>query len=112
MEDSDEKIPTKTVVEELQVAINWDIKYVDMEGRSDGKSIRNLLATLEPRRLILIHGTTRATEYLANVSRKFCNTVLTPKACEKVTLPLDTRVYDVTFEHSLFQKMGVHNFSG
>ena len=34
--------------------MNCTVTYVDIEGRSDGKSIKNIIDKIEPRKLVLL----------------------------------------------------------
>jgi hypothetical protein len=54
--------PTKTVTVTNSVAVKCGVMYIDFEGRSDGRSIKKILSTVLPRKLILIHASDAAKE--------------------------------------------------
>jgi len=74
--------PTKCVFRNIEVEVNCAIKYIDFEGRSDGRSIKKIITHVNPRKLILIHGTNEAIEHL----REYCERnilKLTPTATQQ-----------------------------
>jgi cleavage and polyadenylation specificity factor subunit 2 len=40
------------------------VEFIDFEGRSDGESIKKILAQIKPKQLIIVHGKTDATLHL------------------------------------------------
>ncbi|KAF6032670.1 Cpsf100 [Bugula neritina] len=65
----DDNIPTKCVATPRTLNIAAKIVYIDFEGRSDNKSVKELLEKMKPRQLILIHGTQDSTMSLAKYCR-------------------------------------------
>jgi cleavage and polyadenylation specificity factor subunit 2 len=57
--------PTKVVASEVSLQLACAIVVVDCSGRADGRSVRNTLAMMEPRRVVLVHGSQEATAALA-----------------------------------------------
>ena len=62
----EQEAPTKCISTSHSIDILARIVYIDFEGRSDGDSIRNILAKIKPRHLILVHGSFDATASLAD----------------------------------------------
>jgi cleavage and polyadenylation specificity factor subunit 2 len=52
-----DKTPKKCIRESVTLSISCRIMFVDLEGKSDGRSLKNILAHVSPRSLILINGT-------------------------------------------------------
>jgi hypothetical protein len=48
------EIPTKCIFRNIEVEINCTIKYIDFEGRSDGRSIKKIVARVNPRKMVSI----------------------------------------------------------
>ena len=57
--------PSKVVVTEVSLSLACVIAVVNISGRADGRSVRNTLAMMEPRRVVLVHGDADATSALA-----------------------------------------------
>mmetsp|Transcript_30814 Transcript_30814/g.80643 ORF Transcript_30814/g.80643 Transcript_30814/m.80643 type:complete len:792 (+) Transcript_30814:220-2595(+) len=95
-----EEIPTKVISRDIRLQVRCRMWYSEFEGRSDGNSIKNILKQVTPRNLIVIHGTSEATDDLV----EFCATdddiaehmsnVFSPAVGERV---------DVTSERNIFQ---------
>lgn len=60
----------KFVMKESVVEVRWRVKAFNLEGRTDGKSLRAVLASLAPRRLILVHGSPDALADLRRFASK------------------------------------------
>lgn len=60
----------KFVMKESVVEVRWRVKAFGLEGRTDGKSLRAALASLAPRRLILVHGSPDALADLRRFASK------------------------------------------
>ena len=48
------EIPTKVIDTDLRVAVNCAVLYLDMEGRSDARSIKMILQHMAPLQLVLV----------------------------------------------------------
>jgi hypothetical protein len=46
------EIPTKCVFKMIDLEVNCEIKYIDFEGRSDGRSVKKIIAHVNPRKLV------------------------------------------------------------
>jgi len=115
MDVDTDAVPTKCIQVPTELKVNCVIKYIDFEGRSDGRSIKNILQHVAPRKLILIHGSSIATDHL----RKFCEsikelksaTVFTPQNMENVHVTSDINIFKIKLSDTLmdtleFQKVG------
>ncbi|XWS37847.1 hypothetical protein CRYUN_Cryun19dG0080600 [Craigia yunnanensis] len=59
-----DKTPSKVISNELTVQVKSSLIYMDYEGRSDGWSVKSILAHVAPLKLVLAHGSAEATEHL------------------------------------------------
>jgi len=99
-----EEIPTKIVIQEKLLEVECEIRYVNMEGRSDGRSVQNLLAKVAPRRLVLVHGGASDTRHLEQFARKSkCHQVYTPCPGEAVHISLDNTTIEAKLQEGLFR---------
>lgn len=81
-----EESPTKLVVEEVDIVIRASLQYIDFEGRSDERSIKNIVTQVQPRQLILVHGSTEATQSLKSHFETVLKSVHAPNPLEPVTI--------------------------
>lgn len=58
-------MPTKIEIQELPVALAARVVRIDFDGRSDGRSVQNMLAHVAPRSVILVHASPEASAELA-----------------------------------------------
>ncbi|GBG69921.1 hypothetical protein CBR_g4749 [Chara braunii] len=104
--------PTKVVMEEITVQVKSKLQYVDFEGRSDGRSMKTILAHVAPLKMILVHGSAEATEHLRQYCiRNICPHVHAPRIGEWVEVSSDTNVFKVRLTEKLmteviFKKLG------
>lgn len=50
--DDDELVPSKYINQQITVDVQCLLKYIDFEGLSDGKSIKNILQNVNPKKLV------------------------------------------------------------
>ncbi|CAM6100385.1 unnamed protein product [Calypogeia fissa] len=104
--------PSKVVLEDLTVQVRCGLQYIDFEGRSDGRSIKNILAHVAPLKLVLIHGSAEATEHLRQHCQKnVCQFVYAPRLSETVDITSDLSAFKVRLTEGLmrsvlFRKLG------
>ncbi|KAK9693101.1 hypothetical protein K7432_014071 [Basidiobolus ranarum] len=104
-------IPTKYISEEETIHMTSKVVYIDLEGLSDGRSIKTILPQVNPRKLILIHGTEEATEDLMNSCLQIdemTKEIFAPKVGEMVNVSSATNIYQVKLTDSLVSSL---NFS-
>nr|GMD95802.1 cleavage and polyadenylation specificity factor subunit 2 [Ipomoea batatas] len=104
--------PSKVVSSELTVQVKCSLVYMDFEGRSDGRSIKSILAHVAPLKLVLVHGTAEATEHLKQHCLKHvCPHVYAPQIEETIDVTSDLCAYKVQLSEKLmsnvlFKKLG------
>ncbi|CAN0870517.1 Cleavage and polyadenylation specificity factor subunit 2 [Linum grandiflorum] len=104
--------PSKVVSHELTVQVKSSLIYMDFEGRSDGRSIKSIIARVAPLKLVLVHGSAEATEHLKqHCLNHVCAHVYAPQIEETVDVTSDLCAYKVQLSEQLmsnvlFKKMG------
>jgi len=101
-----ERPPRKTILEPVEVEVRCGVQFIDLEGRSDGRSIKNIIAHLQPRKLVLVHGSDEAKTHLKNyLAQHKVKEVLVPKNNQLIDISADTNVYSVSLRDSLLQSL-------
>ncbi|KAH7429669.1 hypothetical protein KP509_09G061000 [Ceratopteris richardii] len=103
--------PSKVISDEVNVQIRCSLQYMDFEGRSDGRSVKTILAHVVPLKLVLVHGSAEATEHLRQHSLKHVSHVFTPKLGQTVDVTSDLSAYKARLterlmSNVLFRKLG------
>ncbi len=94
--------PTKTVTLHMRVPVRCQVLYIDFEGRSDGKSIKKILSSVQPRKLILIHGSDTAKDHLKSYCEKnVCRDVYVPVSNQSVDITSETNIYRVALDERM-----------
>ncbi|KAJ1548161.1 cleavage and polyadenylation specificity factor subunit 2, partial [Nowakowskiella sp. JEL0078] len=100
--------PSKYLNEEKEILFSCKLMYIDFEGRADGKSIKNIIPQIAPRKLILVHGSEQATDDL----HKFCldsnevtNEIFSPEIGEVLNVSAARNIYRVKLTDSLFSSL-------
>lgn len=104
--------PSKVVSSEQTVYVKCSLLYMDFEGRSDGRSVKSILAHVSPLKLVLVHGSAEATEHLKqHCLKNVCQHVYTPQIEESIDVTSDLCAYKVQLSEKLmsnvlFKKLG------
>ncbi|KAJ2710173.1 hypothetical protein H4R19_003880, partial [Coemansia spiralis] len=100
--------PTKAVVEERRVQLNCQLSFVDIEGRADGTAMRNILALVMPKRLVIVHGSSAGTKALADYCRdpavQMTKEIYTPRVGEILNVSAGVNVYRSRVTDALFKQ--------
>jgi len=103
------KVPTKCVTEKRSLDIKCSVLYIDFEGRSDGESIKRILSLVNPRQLILVHGSEESVQHLAEYCRVTptinVGKVYTPVQGEHVDATSETHIYQVKLRDALVSSL-------
>lgn len=109
--------PSKVVSTELTVQVKCSLIYMDFEGRSDGRSIKSILAHVAPLKLVLVHGSAEATEHLKqHCLQHVCPHVYAPQIEEIIDVTSDLCAYKVQLSEKLmssvlFKKLGEYEIA-
>ncbi|XP_026431729.1 cleavage and polyadenylation specificity factor subunit 2-like isoform X1 [Papaver somniferum] len=77
--------PSKIVSNESTVQVNCSVVNMDFERRSDGMSIKSFLDRVAPQKLVLVHGSTEATQHLKqHCLKNVCPHVYAPQVGETI----------------------------
>ncbi|XP_015781922.1 cleavage and polyadenylation specificity factor subunit 2 [Tetranychus urticae] len=98
-----QEIPTKCITNVQTFYVNANIQFIDFEGRSDKDSLKKIISLIKPRRLVLIHGSSEATQELASYcsSSLPTNKIFTPRVGEIVDATTESHIYQVKLKDSL-----------
>lgn len=109
-----EEIPSEIVEETHEVHIRAIVHVCDYEGRADGRSVRTLITHVEPRRVILVHGTPQDTMHLRESLEASLPGVVVdaPSAGEAVDCTSDTAMYRLELSQELLARTRVRHVSG
>ncbi len=101
-------MPSKTVSETCSVNILAKILYIDFDGRSDGDSIKKIIANIKPKNLIIIHGTQKSTYELAEYCKKaqiVQDKIFTPSIGEIVDATSETQMYQIKLNDNIINNV-------
>jgi len=51
-EETEHEVPMKSIKEEITINIHCKVQYIDFEGLSDGKSIKNIITKVGPKKTV------------------------------------------------------------
>ncbi len=92
MEEEEEKHetnPTKCISISQKITIACQIMLIAFEGRSDSRSIKNVLSQVSPRKLILVHGDKEdkihLTKHVQTTMDNVCKAVFYPEVRQTPT---------------------------
>ncbi|KAI9487623.1 MAG: beta-lactamase-like protein [Benjaminiella poitrasii] len=100
--------PTKYTSSNEKVTIQCLLRYVDLEGLSDGRSMKTILPQIAPRKLIIVHGSQSSTEDLATACQTmdyFTKEIFTPSVGEVLNVSAATNIYRVKLTDSMVSSL-------
>ncbi|KAL1934717.1 hypothetical protein VTP01DRAFT_6899 [Rhizomucor pusillus] len=102
-----DEAPTKYIVNEKDVEIHCKLRYVDLEGLSDGKSIKTILPQIAPRKLIIVHGAEKPTEELEQACRSDpqLKEIFAPAIGQVLNVSAATNIYRVKLRDALVSSL-------
>ncbi|KAI7862820.1 beta-lactamase-like protein [Spinellus fusiger] len=103
-----DQTPTKYIRNEQDVQVHCLLRYVDLEGLSDGRSMKTILPQIAPRKLIIIHGTKASTDDLAQACQSmdhFTKEIFTPSVGEVLNVSAATNIYRVKLTDALVSSL-------
>ncbi|KAL6906173.1 hypothetical protein ACP4OV_003774 [Aristida adscensionis] len=109
--------PSKVVSNEMTVQVKCSLAYMDFEGRSDGRSVKSVIAHVAPLKLVLVHGSAEATEHLKMHFAKNADLhVYAPQIEETIDVTSDLCAYKVQLSEKLMsniisKKLGEHEIA-
>jgi len=109
--------PSKVISNEMTVQVKCSLAYMDFEGRSDGRSVKSVIAHVAPLKLVLVHGSAEATEHLKMHCAKNSDLhVYAPQIEETIDVTSDLCAYKVQLSEKLMsnvisKKLGEHEIA-
>lgn len=89
-------LPSKCVDCEQIIHIASKIVHIDFEGRSDGESLKQIILSLRPRRLLLVRGSALSTKTVSNFTKVFSDSkVFAPKVGQCLNVTTESHIYQV-----------------
>ena len=109
-----EEVPSKIESHTKHVQLRAAVHCCDYEGRADGRSVKTLAARVEPRRVVLVHGTEEDTAFLRDALRASMPGVEVdaPGAGEAVDCTSDTAAYKLELSQELLQRTRLRDCAG
>ncbi|GJP32374.1 hypothetical protein CLOM_g16969 [Closterium sp. NIES-68] len=105
--------PSRVRVEHVTVQVNCAIRFVDYEGLADGRSVRTMLAHVQPLKLILVHGTAEGTAAMQQQALAgICSECVAPRAGESVDLTADLATFKVKLTDDIFRTLHFNKLPG
>ncbi|KAF7729866.1 cleavage and polyadenylation specificity factor subunit 2 [Apophysomyces ossiformis] len=103
-----DETPTKYISTVDNVEITCLLRYVDLEGLSDGKSVKTILPQIAPRKLIIVHGRKSSTEDLLQSCLSidhFTKEIFTPSVGEVLNVSAATNIYRVKLTDAMVSSL-------
>ncbi|KAJ5072069.1 cleavage and polyadenylation specificity factor subunit 2 [Anaeramoeba ignava] len=99
--------PVKFVEEQIQLQLLCKVKFVDLEGRSDGKSVKNIISHVKPRKLVIVHGAEQETSHLSEYLNYLntSNSILAPRCDETMDISSNTNMVKAAFSDEFLQSL-------
>ena len=94
--------PTKCTKETLTLNIKAQIRFIDLEGRSDGDTVLKLIENVKPRRVIVVRGSPKNCQKMAEKAIEVTNESGISDT-KKVFLPQTGELVDATTESFIYQ---------
>ncbi|XP_071079968.1 cleavage and polyadenylation specificity factor subunit 2-like [Haliotis cracherodii] len=97
-------VPTKCISSNVTLDINASVLYIDFEGRSDGESVRKILSQIKPKQLVLVRGSSEATDALADYCKSQSivqGNIFTPRVGEVIDATTESHIYQLRMRDHL-----------
>lgn len=117
--DNDFFVPSKTVIVEEKIIIKCSVRYIDMEGLHDGKSLKTIIPMVNPRKLVLIHSSQEARDNMMATCKtltSFTDNVYSPSQGEVLKIGIKLNSYNLKLSDDIintlkWKKLGDYNVS-
>ncbi|KZF21756.1 hypothetical protein L228DRAFT_239702 [Xylona heveae TC161] len=114
--DEPATIPSKLALKTRTVGASFNVTFIDFMGLHDKRSLQMLIPLIQPRKLILVGGTTDETSTLADDCRKLLSArlgasaeigldILTPIVGQAVDASVDTNAWVVKLSDTLVRRL-------
>ncbi|KAG7164338.1 cleavage and polyadenylation specificity factor subunit 2-like [Homarus americanus] len=101
-----EEVPSKCVSQTVTVRVAAQVLFIDFEGRSDGESIRKIVESMHPLRVILVRGSqTDLLAFSENIRSMTRAKVFTPSLGQVVNASMESHIYQIKLAESLVSSL-------
>ncbi|KAH7697660.1 hypothetical protein AAVH_35256 [Aphelenchoides avenae] len=103
-----EEWPTKCVRDFTKIEILCKVEFIEFEGRSDGESIKKILAQIKPKQLVIVHGSPANTRDLAEYCEQnqiVQGKIFTPTLGEVIDATTESAIFQVTLSDQLMSSL-------
>ncbi|KIO32800.1 hypothetical protein M407DRAFT_211516 [Tulasnella calospora MUT 4182] len=105
--------PSKFVSEEVQVRVDCQLAFIDLEGLNDGRAVKTIVPQVNPRRMIIVHAPDEATDALVQSCasiRAMTHDIYTPGVGDTVTIGQRTNTFSIALADSLLASLKLSKF--
>ncbi|TFK43712.1 beta-lactamase-like protein [Crucibulum laeve] len=105
--------PSKYVTSEIEVQLACRLLFVDMEGLNDGRAVKTIVPQINPRKMIIVHAPTSATEALiescGNI-RAMTKDIYAPTFGESIQIGQQTNSFSISISDELLASLKMSRF--
>ncbi|KAJ3199241.1 hypothetical protein HDU67_002963, partial [Dinochytrium kinnereticum] len=102
--------PSKYVVESITLKVRCRAIYIDFEGRTDGRSTKEILSQIAPRKLVLVHGSKESMKSMESFvleNNTLTNDVFCTEKDEWLNVSVATNVFQIKLTDSLVTSLNM-----
>ncbi|CAG8667410.1 18459_t:CDS:10 [Dentiscutata erythropus] len=101
-------VPTKYVSYEQEIKFQCQVRFIDLEGTNDGRSLKTIVPQVQPRKLIVVHASPEATNDFAQsclAIRSMTRDIYTPDVGEVLNVSAAINFYQVKLTDALVSSL-------
>ncbi|RGB38277.1 beta-lactamase-like protein [Rhizophagus diaphanus] len=105
---ADSNVPTKYVYYDENIHFQCQLRYIDLEGTNDGRSLKTIVPQVQPRKLIVVHASPEATRDFASsclALQSMTRDIYTPDVGELLNVSEAINFYQVKLTDSLVSSL-------
>ncbi|KAG6821557.1 hypothetical protein H0H93_000066 [Arthromyces matolae] len=108
-----EEPPSKFVSSIVEVQLACRLLFIDMEGLNDGRAVKTIVPQINPRKMIIVHGSSTATDALiescANI-RSMTKDIFSPSVGESIQIGQQTNSFSISISDELLATLKMSRF--
>ncbi|GBC00830.1 hypothetical protein RclHR1_03990007 [Rhizophagus clarus] len=102
---ADSNVPTKYVYYDEDIHFQCQLRYIDLEGTNDGRSLKTIVPQVQPRKLIVVHASPEATRDFVSSCLSMTRDIYTPDVGELLNVSEAINFYQVKLTDSLVSSL-------
>ncbi|KAK9462875.1 beta-lactamase-like protein [Lipomyces oligophaga] len=105
-------VPSKTIIEKLNVDVQCEVTFVDYNGLADARSIEMIMQQIQPRKLIFISGWIKQAKHLSNAIQQAggeIGEIYISQSRNAINASMDANAYIVTLDWTLARGLEWHS---